>query len=231
MRKIVAVVAVVAASALLASCGSSSSSSASPPPSTPVSGTVGGRAFTPAATQAISATSGTTACTTPVPFGASAIELSLTSYGTSEACTDLLGVKCATHASSQAVTIFVAKVNLASPTPAPAVATGTHPITPITGQMEAGNPAIVDVAYAEASAPDPSCAGTAHPVTSGSIRLDQVSASGPVTGHLDLTFDDGSKISGDFSASMCTGTPPNVCMVAANAIGGQLCVPQASCTP
>jgi hypothetical protein len=230
VRKLVAVVAVVAASALLASCGSSSSSSSpSPPPSTPVSGTVGGKAFTPAATQAISATSGTTACTVPVTFGASAIELALTSYGASEACTDLLGVQCASHASSQAVTIFVAKVNLVSPTPAPTVGPGTYPVTSITGQPEAANPAILDVAYAEASAPDPSCAGTAHPVTSGSIRLDQVS--GPVTGHLDLTFDDGSKITGDFSATMCAGTPPNVCMVAANAIGGHLCVPQASCTP
>ena len=229
MRKILAVVAV---SAFLVSCGSSSSSSSTPAP-TPVSGTVGGRAFTPAAAQAISATSGTTACTIPPPisisFGASAIELALTSYAGTEACTDLLGVQCATHSSSQAVTVFVAKVNLAPPFAAPPVATGTYPVTPITGAMETGNPTILDVAYAEASAPDPSCVGTAHPVTAGSIRLDQVS--GPVTGHVDLTFDDGSRISGDFSAAMCAGTTPNVCMVAATAIGGHLCQPQTSCTP
>jgi hypothetical protein len=217
----------VAASAFLAACGSSSSSGSS---SGPVSGTIGGRAFTPAAIAAIDASSATT-CTIPGPlsFGAHAIELALTSYGATEACADLLGVECATHKSAQAVTIFVAKVNLAPPYTAPAVGAGTYPITPLTGRVESGNPAMIDVAYAEATAPDPSCVGTAHPVTGGSIRLDQVS--GPVTGHVDLTFDDGSRISGDFSAPKCAGSAPDVCTVAASAIGGQLCQPQASCTP
>lgn len=222
MRKLLVV---TAASAFLAACGSSSSSSSS---TTPVSGTVGGRAFTPAAIAAIDAESATS-CTIPGPvsFGAHAIELTLTSYGQAAACSDLLGDFCATHASAQAVTVFVAKVNLAPPYGAPGVEPGTYPVTPITGSMSGMTG--MNVAYAEAAAPDPSCAGTAHPVTAGSIRLDQVT--GPVTGHLDLTFDDGSRIKGDFSAAKCAGSPPDVCMVAASAIGGQLCQPQASCTP
>lgn len=225
MRNLAAVVSAVAASAFLMSCGSSSSSSSS---SGPVSGTVGGRAFTPAAISAIDAESATS-CSVPVSFGAHAIQLALTTYGETEACTDLLGVRCAAHSSAQAVTIFVAKVNLAPPFAAPAIGPGTYPVTALTGQNESANPAMVDVAYAEAAAPDPECAGTAHPVKTGSIRLDQVS--GPITGHVDLTFDDGSHISGDFSAPKCPGTTPDVCSVAASAIGGQMCQPQASCTP
>lgn len=222
MRKLL----VVAASAFLAACGSSSSSSNGS--SGPVTGTVGGRAFTPTAIAAIDAESATS-CTIPsvLTFGAHAIELALTSYGETEACTDLTTDRCATHASAQAVTVFVAKVNLAPPYTAPALGPGTYPVTPITGSMAGATS--INVAYAEAAAPDPQCAGTAHPVTSGSIRLDQVT--GPVTGFMDLTFDDGSKLKGDFSAPRCAGSPPDVCMVAMSAVGGQLCEPQASCTP
>lgn len=220
MRKIL----VAAASAFLAACGSSSSSSSS---SGPVSGTVGGRAFTPTAIAAIDAQSASS-CTIPtvITFGAHAIELALTSYGDAEACTDLTMDRCAMHASAQAVTVFVANVNLAPPYTAPALGPGTYPVTPITGSISGATS--MNVAYAEAAAPDPQCAGTAHPVTSGSIRLDQVS--GPVTGHLDLTFDDGSRIKGDFSAAKCASSPPDVCVVATSAaIAGQLC--QGSCTP
>lgn len=222
MRKIL----VAAASAFLAACGSSSSSSSGS--SGPITGTVGGRAFTPTAIAAIDAQSASS-CTIPtvITFGAHAIELALTSYGEAEACTDLTADLCATHASAQTVTVFVANVNLAPPYTAPALGPGTYPVTPITGSITGATS--MNVAYAEAAAPDPSCAGTAHPVSSGSIRLDQVT--GPVTGFMDLTFDDGSKLKGDFSAAKCAGSPPDVCTVATSAVAGQLCRPQASCTP
>jgi hypothetical protein len=220
VRKIIPSVVV---SAFLAACGSSSSGSAAPPQS-PLTGRVGGRAFTPVAVEAISVGTGSSPCTLPGvgSLGVRAVELAVTSYA--GACSDLAAAQCTLHRDAQAVTIIVAKVNPIPPNSEPALTPGTYTVQAhITDVVPSGT--TLDVAYAEAVAPDPSCLGTAHPsVQGGTIRIDQ--ASGPITGHLSLTFDDGSSLSGDFSAPLCPGVTPDVCT---RALGGALCTLPAAC--
>ena len=213
------------ASALLVACGSSSSSSPSPPPKTGLTGTVGGRAFTPVAVQAISVGSGSSPCNLPGvgTLGVSAVEIAITSHA--DACGDLASSQCRYHPSSQAVTVLVAKANPIPPNSAPGLTPGTYTVQSkiTTAVPEASG--LLDVAYAEAVAPDPSCAGTAHPsMTGGTVRLDQVT--GPITGHVSLTFDDGSSLSGDFSAPICPGVNPDVC---GRALGGAICTLPPTC--
>jgi hypothetical protein len=218
MRKTVLLV-----SAVLVACGSTSSSSPKAP--TGVTGTVGGRAFTPAAMQAISVGTGVTPCDIPGvgSLGVKAVELAITSYA--DACGDLASTQCRSHASSQAVTILVAKANPARPFSEPTLATGTYTVqSSITTAVPDAN-GLLTVAYAEAVAPDPSCVGTAHPsVQGGTVRLDQVT--GPITGHVSISFDDGSSISGDFSAPLCTAVSPDVC---GRAVGGAICSQPPAC--
>jgi len=64
-----------------------------------------------------------------------------------------------------------------------------------------------------------------HPSKAGgTVRLDSVT--GPITGHLSITFDDGSTLSGDFSAPICAGVTADVC---SRALGGALCTQPAAC--
>ncbi len=211
-------------SALLIACGSSSSGSAAPPPSTPLSGTVGGRAFTPVSVQALTVGSGSSPCALPGvgSLGVRAVALEITSYA--GACGDLSSSQCQLHRTSQKVTILVAKANPVPPQAEPTLTPGTYTVS---SSITAATPepsGLLDVAYAEAAAPDPSCLGTAHPsIAGGTVRLDQVS--GPITGNVALRFDDGSSLSGDFSAPLCGGTP-DVCSLA---LGGALCAMPAAC--
>jgi hypothetical protein len=223
VRKLAPFAVAAASSMLLAACGSSSSGAAAPPPSGPLSGTIGGRAFAPAEIRAISVGSGSTPCAIPQvgSFGVRAVALTATSYA--GACGDLGAAQCQLHKGSQQVTILVAKANPLPPNSEPALTPGTYQVASnIRAAVPEAN-GTLDLAYAEAVAPDPSCAGTAHPSTGGTIRIDQVS--GPITGHVSITFDDGSSISGDFSAPLC-GAAPNVCSVA---LGGALCAPPPAC--
>lgn len=222
MRKLVPFTVV---SALLVACGSSSSGSAAPPPSTtPLSGTVGGRAFAPVSVQALTAGSGSTPCALPGvgTLGVRALALAVTSYA--NACGDLTSSQCQLHKSSQKVTILVAKANPVPPQTEPALTPGTYTVSSSITAATPGPSGVLDVAYAEAVAPDPSCVGTAHPsLAGGTVRLDQVS--GPITGHVALQFDDGSSLAGDFSAPLCSGTP-DVCSMA---LGGALCTLPPAC--
>jgi hypothetical protein len=213
------------ASALLVACGSSSTPS--PKTTTGLSGSVGGRPFAPVAVQAVSVGSGSSPCTLPGvgSLGVTAVELAITSYA--DACGDLASSQCRYHQGAQAVTVLVAKANPVPPNGAPGLTPGTYTVqSSITSAVpEPGG--LLDVAYAEAVAPDPSCVGTAHPsMQGGTVRLDQVT--GPITGHLSLTFDDGSSLSGDFSAPLCPGLSPDVC---SRALGGALCSLPPACVP
>jgi hypothetical protein len=216
--------------ALLVACGSSSSGSSpapAPPPTTGLTGTVGGHTFTPVAVQALSVGSGSSPCNLPGVgvLGVSAVEIAITSYA--DACGDLASSQCRRHPSSQAVTVLVAKANPIPPNAAPTLTPGTYNVQSsiTTAVPEASG--LLDVAYAEAVAPDPSCVGTAHPSKAGgTVRIDQVT--GPITGHLSLTFDDGSTLSGDFSAPICPGVNPDVC---SRALGGALCTQPPTSVP
>jgi hypothetical protein len=154
-----------------------------------------------------------------------AVELAVTSYP--DACGDLGSSQCRRHQNSQAVTILVAKVNPVPPNSEPQLTPGTYTVQSSITTAVPEPSGLLDVAYAEAVAPDPSCAGTAHPsMTGGTVRLDQVT--GPITGHVSLTFDDGSSLSGDFSAPLCAGVNPDVC---SRAVGGALCTLPPACVP
>lgn len=206
MRKIL-----LLASALVAACGSSESSGGG---SGGLSGTVGGRPFSPAEVRAVPAGSGTTPC--PVPLGGSTVNvgvkafaLLVTSYA--DACGDFASSQCRFHQNAQSVTLIFAKVNPLGAEPALSPGTYTVASSPTTAVPDGSG--LLTVAYAQALATNATCAGTPSPsVQGGSLRLDQVA--GPITGHLSLTFQDGSALAGDFSAPLCTGPAPDVCMLA-----------------
>jgi hypothetical protein len=226
MRKgLGAVLGGVAVAATVA-CGSSSSSGAPAQP-TAMTGTVGGHAFTPAEMRGISLGSGTTPCMLSLnpadpsmvtTVGVKAVVVEAATHV--DTCSDLQSSQCRLHASSQTVTLLIARLNLMPPAAEPTLAAGTytvstdlsHPTTDAAGPY---------VAYAQVLAVDPSfAASTGTPVAGGTIHLDQVS--GPVTGSVSLKFTDGSSVEGGFSAPFCSGAT-DACALAgtlASAIAG-----------
>ncbi len=196
--------------AFVTACGSDSK----PAAASGLGGTVGGRSFSPAAVRAIPAGSGASPCPvmlgpTTVNVGVKALALEVTSYA--DACGDFASSQCRFHQSAQSVTLLVAKLNPAGSEPA--LATGTYTIasSPTTVVPEASG--LLTVAFAQALGTDATCGGTPSPsVQGGTLRLDQVT--GPVTGHVSVTFQDGSSLAGDFSAPLCPGPSPDVCSLA-----------------
>ncbi len=201
MRKLAWIaVAVVAA----AGCGSSSSSS------TAVSGTFGGTAFTPAEVNAVNAPP--TLCTFPgLQLQAAAVAIGFTSY--SGFCSDITNAQCAGHKDARAVTVFVANVLLpgatGAPSAPPAITAGTYTVTDAAfGTVGAG---LTKLAFADVLQSDASCASTPTAAT-GSIRIDQVGGT-QVTGYVDLTWANGGKLQGNFTANVCSGV--DVCTAVA----------------
>ena len=243
MRKIVFV-----ASALMIACGSSSSSSGGG--GGPLAGTIHGHAFTPAATSGFGAVRASTAsapCQFPDPLdplslttvGVDAIAVEVTSF--SGACGLVSTSACTFHQNEQNLLLLIAKLNLAPSGAQPTLSPGTYTVSenPSDVTPDLSNPGIFTVAYAEATATaDPSCLGTTHGPNSapsgGTIRID--SLAGPITGAVNLSFKDGSTVSGTFSAPLCGGGPLPVCALAGQAISSSgglvLCNPSgASCVP
>jgi hypothetical protein len=215
---------VVVVAAFTIACGSSSSSSPAPAPAAPLSGTVGGKAFTPAETMALDLGSDGSPCllhTNPqdpsqvTTVGVKAVVVEAATHtGT---CDDLQASQCRFHASSQTVIFLVARVNLIPPGNEPTLSPGTytvsadlsHPTTDASGAY---------VAFAQALSVDPAFAvSTGSSIAGGTIRLDQVS--GPITGSVSLHFSDGSSVSGTFSAPTCGG-PTNACALAGTLAAG-----------
>jgi hypothetical protein len=226
MRKALIWVLAVA-SAFAVSCGSSSSSSPAPAPVPPLSGTIGGHAFTPTQTSALNFGSDGSPCllhlnpmdpaaVTTVGVKAVVVEASTNA----DVCGDLQSSQCRFHASSQKVTILVARVNLVPPGSEPPLTPGTYTVS-----ADLAHPTVdaagAYVAYAQTIAVDPSFAVTSGTsVAGGAIQLTDVA--GPVTGSVSLTFTDGSSVAGTFSAPFCSGAT-NACGLAgtlASAIAG-----------
>lgn len=207
-------------SLLVMACGDSGGGGARP------TGTVAGRAFTPTEVRAVRAGSGTTPCTLPVPgssetldFGVAGLAIDFTSYA--DACGDYGAGQCTLHANAQNVTIIFARLD---PTGAePALVKDTYTVQPSPTIAIPDSTGLLTVAYAQAlgTGATPDCAGTPSPaVQGGTLRLDDVGS--PVKGYVDLTFQDGSTLRGDFTATVCPGPGPEICALATT---------QTFCTP
>lgn len=234
MRKLAASFAAVA---LLAACGSSSKGA--PSTGTPLSGHVGGRAFTPTQARAVVVGSGASGCTLAglgVTVGVKAVEIEAATFdpasANSDACADLSAVQCQYHASSQAVRILVAKVNLTGPSE-PTLGASTDPYVVSSTLAPPSVYTTGYVAFAEAVGVGPAPAYVSTSETSldgGHVTLTEVSDAGPVAGNVSISFTGGSSVSGDFSANVCGGTPLDVCALAnelAASLGG---APAGLCT-
>lgn len=222
MRKLLVLVPVLASLA----CGGSSNDGGG---THPLTATVGGRTFTPTEVKAVVVGTGSSPCTN-VPLlgtvGLKGLAIQITSFA--NACGDFSSTTCTFHKDAQVVTVLVAKLALLTPTTEPTIPAGTYTInsTPIPTQSLPDT-----VGYAQAlaiPASDATCAAAANParaVTGGTIHIDQTigatAPTGPVTGTLSVTFQDGSSASGTFSAGVCT-EQPRVCSLVT--LGG-LCDP------
>ncbi len=226
MRKLVVLLSVLASA-----CGGSSHGGGGG--TTPLGGTIGGSAFTPTDVKALLVGTGTTPCsiTTPAPFtfGAKALAIEITSYA--DACGDFATTQCAFHKDARTVTVFIAKLNGNAPGyTEPTIAATTYTIN--SSLQDLGTPVngVYTIGYAQAVVTDSTCNGgspTPQPaVSGGTLTLTSVTASGPITGHLSVTFQGGGSLSGDFSAPLCTETP-NVCALA---LAGAVCTVPGTCT-
>jgi hypothetical protein len=214
-------------SALVMACGSDSDDGGGG-----LSGAVGGRPFSPLEARAIPAGTGTTPCPLPlggatVDVGVKALAIEVTSYA--DACGDFATSQCRLHQNAQTVTILFARLNAVPPAAEPTLQPGTYTVyaSAATAIPDGDNPGLLTVAFAQALATDANCIGMPSPsVQGGMLRLDQVT--GPVTGHVSLTFQDGSSLAGDFSAPLCPGASPDVCRLATEQA---LCTPPLACVP
>jgi hypothetical protein len=217
----------VLVSLFLMACGSSSGDG--------VSGTVGGRAFSPVEVKAVLTDTGSTPCSLPNPvgggsitFGVAATAISFTSYA--NACGDYASGQCTLHADAQNVTVLLAKLDPLAPTVAPALTPGTFTVTASPAAVTPDGSGRLNVAFAQAlaTAAAPACAGTPSPsVAGGTLRVDEVSAT-RVVGNVNLTFADGSKLAGDFAADVCAGAEPDICSLATSQ---SLCTLPPVCLP
>lgn len=192
-------------SVFVVACGSSNDDGGG------LSGTIGGRSFDVREVRAIPAGTGSTPCPVPVlgAVGVKAIALDFASYA--DACDDYASSQCKLHANAQNVTLILAKVNPAGTEPA--LGPGTYTVYGSATTAIPDGTGLLTIAFAQSLATDATCAGAPSPsVQGGTLRLDQVT--GSVTGNVSLTFQNGSSLQGDFSAPICAGPAPDICMLA-----------------
>jgi hypothetical protein len=216
-------VAAAAAALVLTSCGDDNKGAPAPPPATPLSGTVLGRPFTSAdATALVLPPSSCDLYGLGVPVSTTGLVIGFGSFqGLCSVATQTKFCDGGGKANATIVTVEILRINVADKTATP-VRPGTYTIfaTPHpAGDLE--HEQVVD-AYAERT--DATCGGQPLPAASGTVRIDAVGAS--VTGAVDLTFPDGGKLTGPFSAPAC-GFRTDVCTVleGRDCTGAPVCVP------
>ena len=215
MRELVVVVALAAVA-----CGSSDGGGGGA-----VSGTVGGRAFTP--TSIKGATAAPTTCPSlPQPLGAAGVSAVALSFDTAGAfCTDLGSLQCPRHQGAQSVTVFVANVAQAPAGSAPvapaAIGPGTYTVDPnsVVSVLQGIPLVVTSTALAVDSTPACTAAGGTPKAgkQGGTVRIDSIGAT-QIKGHVDITFCGSDpacadNLKGDFTADLC-GTV-DICSAAA----------------
>jgi hypothetical protein len=216
MRKLLPVLGALAAAA----CGSDTKSSSG------VSGTIGGAAFKPADVGALSL--GPKSCTLPNGFGTiNAAVVAIQFASTANVCADLISTSCVAHANSQGATVFIANAPL----------TGDASLTPgvysvVADPSTAATTSGFKAAFAEAHRLGPACAvASATTRGTGTVQLTEASAT-HFSGHVDVTFDDGDKLQGDFSVATCSGSTADICQIVIQVVSGNgtsLCAGGPSC--
>jgi len=200
-----------------------------------LAGTVGGQPFSPADVRAALADSGTGTCSlnlfssTPVDVYISGLILVFT--GWADACADYASPACVFHADGQTVTLVVARLALpGSFTSAPPIQARTYTIAPDASTVNGDGTGAYVAAFADATSfgASPTCDPTTSPaVLGGSLQLTTVAQSG-VAGHVEVHFDGGGSLSGDFSAQACPGVAPDICQLAETE---SFCTLPATCVP
>jgi hypothetical protein len=210
-------VAAAAAALLVTACGDSDDGGPAPPPG--ISGTVSGQPFTPADASALVLSAatcdfdGTAANATGLLIGFGSF------HGLCALVTGHAG--CANKANATIVTALLVRANVVGGDAGP-VRPGTYTVSAQTPVPDAqGN---ITIPQALISKTDAACGTPQIPVAiGGTIRIDAI---GPnVTGSADLTFDDGSRVAGDFSTPAC-GFQTDVC----TALAGGNCTAE-PCVP
>ena len=146
-----------------------------------------------------------------VNVGVKAIALQVTSYA--DACGDFASSQCRFHQNAQSVTVLFARLNPLGTEPG---ARGRD----VHGELEPHGGDPPDGAPASSPSPSPRRSPPTRPASATRARRSRAARSGstrsagPITGHLSLTFQDGSTLEGDFSAPLCTGPSPDVCALA-----------------
>jgi hypothetical protein len=225
MPRLVAATLACAAIAVVAGCGSSSSSST--PTTPPISGTIMSTPFTPVEGAALVLKEAS--CTIDVGTGpihpqTTGILVGLGSFtGVCSVAEQTKG--CGGKASSTLVNLFVVNANIGTATPAP-VAAGNYTVTAPNQVPPVDSQGNVTYVSAIASRTDATCGEPTPPVTatSGTIRLDVVSAS-QVAGEANLTFADGSTLSGAFTVTPCTFQTDACTLLAGQTCSAPVCVP------
>jgi hypothetical protein len=210
----------------LAACGDDSSTSAAP-----VSGTVAGKAFT----QQGQATFFGAGVSCPVDISGTTLNVSasmavveVTDYALSCAA----ATSCALKASSQALTLLIARANWTSATQAPSLVTGNYvfidpaafsggTIPPSLIAQIVANPSIFTAFMLQYG---PTCAPTIPVIAQASLSVTgytpaSATSTGSISGTVSIAFQDGGSLSGGFTASTCAGLPA---FDACDALGGIL---------
>ncbi len=213
----------------LTACGGGGSGSGP----TPVSGTIGGTAFTPAEVSAVEV--GPAMCTVlSQSVNVKAFAIRLASF--TGICTDLASDPlCKFEASSRSVTVVFADIGVA--TVGPTLGAGTFNVdpNPANAQAVTSGPlaGTLYASFAGAVTTTSSCpVGTVGQVAKGTLTITAMDST-KITGSMDLTFGtvDGSfnftpgtdRLKGDFTATVC-GTPTfDLCTLATT--GGQCTMP------
>jgi hypothetical protein len=213
--------ALAAAALVLASCGDDDDGGAAAPPQQGVSGTAAGQPFTAADISALSLSQETCEL---AGVSASATGL-LLGFGTFQGlCTFVTQNQgCANKANATIVTALIVRANVLGGNPGP-VGPGTYVVGGSTPLPDAqGN---VTIPQALVVRNDATCQDTSGTPTATSGTIQITSAGARIAGTVDLTFEDGGRVTGSFDVPAC-GFQTDVCTVLAG--GGPTCPAQPPC--